>query len=98
MKSVFGSLQERVTFQFSAYEFMPLCAIILNHITGLCVYHVIFYVIFKTGFTAYGNACFITGGSGNYLSWSKARDWCKKNLADLAVITNEYDQVRIRYR
>jgi len=53
-------------------------------------------VIFKKGFIDYGNACFITGGKDNYFSWNMAREWCKNNSVDLAVITGEYDQVRIR--
>ena len=52
-------------------------------------------LLWNSGFTDYGNACFITGGKDNYFTWNMGREWCKNNSADLVVITNEYDQVSL---
>ncbi|XP_076822718.1 macrophage mannose receptor 1-like [Clavelina lepadiformis] len=43
------------------------------------------------GFSPYGNNCYVTGG-GKTNTWDTAREWCKKNSAELVTIGNEYEQ------
>ncbi|CAK8673210.1 unnamed protein product [Clavelina lepadiformis] len=48
-----------------------------------------------SGFSPYGNNCYITGGEKTY-TWETAREWCKNNSAELVTIGNEYEQVSLQ--